>query len=390
MNNSLIYTIKQLQEKTRELSESKENERRSSYWIDDVSNDGYMCHLIPKEKGNVPFTVNVEKVGYNKIWNNFLLTQFYQDPICFVEYSLKIAIHKFETFNDCTPIGKLITYWPGVGFEKSLFGCAQIYSEEDTWIGREDVIKERVAIKSLKYLNFKEMPLMKSTIEFFEKMVNVLDDDFSVQFPQWCRSPWGVAWHLRGINNLLIDIIEDEEWVKGFLNYLLDLRKSYATFRANYLNIDLVPANLFNDEVTSPIISPKIYKDMVWPTEVEISKFFGGMNYWHRCGNTTPYLEYVNEIPDLRMVNISPWTNTEKASEIFDVDKAIEFTLHPYKDVIRPENEKYVRNHLREIREANINRKVTVRADALEIVGNVSDDIKTIQKWVKYANEVLL
>ena len=145
MTDKRLEEIKKFEDEIRKLSESDENKKRTACWERHKGDDDYIWHPTPKDSSFVPFTVEFEKVGFSQLLN-FSVVEFYTDPVAFVYGSLRISIWKFTNINDYTPIGKGITYWPGVGFEKSLFGIPQEITEEDAWVGREDAITERVPV----------------------------------------------------------------------------------------------------------------------------------------------------------------------------------------------------------------------------------------------------
>lgn len=380
--------IKKLQEEIRELHASDENNKRKAFWDETgISNDYW--HGIPKNKEVIPFIVELEREGYSKVLG-FSLKDFYMDPYCYVLNSLKIMAFKFKNFNDCTPIGKSFTYYSGAGFEKSIFGGEQVYTDQDAWLARENIIRERVDIDSLEYPDFYKSGSMPYTHRFYEQLLELVDEDFKVVFPQWSRSPWGLAWHLRGIDDLLIDVIEDIEWVRRFINYLTKARESWTSQRAKFLNTGLSICNIYNDEVTSPMVSPAIYKDLIRPTEIELSRFFGGVNYWHSCGNTTPFQKLINEIPNLHMVHVSPWSSISNARESYSLDKVIEVALHPYEDVTNPSAPDSIEKKLNFIKEETKNHRSTVRADGIQLLNDVETDLRSVYRWIDCAAGILL
>jgi hypothetical protein len=385
-----IDEIRQCEEKIRELADSDENKRRSSYWKDDAHANDYIWHPSPKDKGTIPFSFELERVGYSQILG-FSLARFYVDPVEFALRTLQSNIYKFETFRDCTPIGKAITYWPGVGFEVSLFGQPQQYTEEDAWVGKDPIYKERVPIDSVEIPDFYNYPVMKEAIDFYSAMRELVSDDFDIIFPQWCRSAWGVAWQLRGINNLIMDYVEDPEWVDALLRKLNAARFDYSENREKFLGKPRTAANLYNDEVSVPVVSPRMYEDLIRPSEIAVSEFFDGINYWHSCGNTTELIPLIDKVPKLQMVHVSPWTDVKRAAEGYNAkNKALEIVLHPLEDVLSPSSEEALRKRLTDVQEFTGGFYTTVRADGFTIMKGMDDPVGRMQHWIDVANEILL
>jgi hypothetical protein len=388
----LTSEIERLQERVRELSESDENKRRMSFWDFESNVDkSALARVMPKTGSLLSFTVDLDRPAYSRILG-FSLAAFYADPEEYVRDTLRIIIFKFENIRDCTPIAKSVAYFSGSGFEKSLFGFDQKITEEDAWVGRENAIVEREDLSRLGFPAFRNSPVMKFTHGFYERMRELVEEDFAVEFPQWNRGPWGVAWHLRGIDNLLVDYLEEPDWFRALLEFVTEARKKWSIARAKFLNEPMVPANIYNDEITAPVVSPDMYKDFILPTEVELSRFYGGLSYWHSCGNTTPFLGLINSIPNTQMVHVSPWTDLHCAVTSYDRNKFLELDLHPYQDVLYPPVDAPARQRLetikREVGESGA--RATVRADAIQIVEGVEKDMARLREWVECANRVLL
>ena len=379
-----IEKIKVCEERIRELSISEENKRRASMWKDDD-----IWPPKPKGKEAIPFTFDIERIGLAKILG-YSLIKFYTDPIEYVLRTMEAAIYIFEEYRDCTPIAPSVSYWAGVGFEFSLFGMPTLYTEEDTWIGREHLLKERVPVGNLEIPDFYENQAMKDAFYFCEKMRDVMSDDFELGFPQWDRSAWGMAWQLRGIENLIFDYMEDPGWVDDFLGFLNAARFRWSDARAGMLGIDLQKINLFNDEVGTPVVSPGFYEDVIFKTEKDASEHFGGINYWHSCGNTTLLIPLINKVPAVEMIHVSPWTDRNAAAAGYAEDRALQIVLHPVSEVICPESEDARRQVLLDIKRIFKERPITVRADGFEIMYSVERDTEQMKKWVETANEVLI
>lgn len=231
---------------------------------------------------------------------------------------------------------------------------------------------------------------MKEIHNFYDSMCEIVDDDFTVEFPVWNRSAWGLAWHLRGIDALIYDYIEDSEWLKDFLEYLNAQRINWETQRCKHFGTELLPGSLYNDEVVSPVISPELYENIILPSEIRTAQFYGILNYWHSCGNTTPFMDKINTIPNLRMVHVSGWSDYKHADEVYDKKMALQFALNPVEDVLQPPSLEHLDNKLHSIVENSKNRPATVMLDAVQMLSNVDASMKALYYWIDRANEILL
>ena len=100
------------------------------------------------------------------------------------------------------------------------------------------------------------------------------------------------------------------------------------------MKVSIQVGSLYNDEVNVPLLSPQLYEKFILPYEIELSKFYGVISYWHSCGNTAPLLRLIRCIPHLQMIHISPWTDLEQSvADLADSGIALEVVLHPLVDV---------------------------------------------------------
>jgi hypothetical protein len=384
-----IYKIKTLQDEVRKATESSENKRRKTYWETSIPiGVDALARMVPV-KNKLSFTVDLDRCGYSKLLD-FSLVKFLTNPVSYVKNSLKISLLRFNKFKDCMPIGKSTTYFSGSGFKNSLYGGEQIITEEDAWVARKETFMKRIPISELPEIDFYNNPVMKYVHKFCDNIKELVDDDFDVEFPVWNRSAWGLAWHLRGIDNLIIDYLDDPEWLTNFLDYLNRARFKFETERCSHFGKKLLPGSLYNDEVTVPIVSPNMYTNLILPSEIQTAKFYGILNYWHSCGNTTLLMDKINTIPNLRMVHVSGWSNFHTAACTYSKDIALQFALQPIADVLSPTSSQHVDNRLYEITENAKGRPATVMLDAIQMLSSVKDSMDSIYHWIDRANEILI
>jgi hypothetical protein len=230
---------------------------------------------------------------------------------------------------------------------------------------------------------------MPQSIAFFETARDIASDDFEVAFPQWSRSPWGTAWQLRGTEDLLIDYLEDPEWLIAFLDFIAESRKRWTKQRNEYLGVPLSQANIYNDEVTAPIVSPKLYEECILPGEIGLSEYFGGLAYWHSCGDTTGLYPLIARIPNLKMVTVSAWSDVVLAGEEYPMDIALEVQLHSYRDVLHPATAETRRERIELIREATAGRRAIVHACGIQLIDGYEAAMSSIGSLSAIARKAL-
>jgi MtaA/CmuA family methyltransferase len=104
--------------------------------------------------------------------------------------------------------------------------------------------------------------------------------------------PWTLSYHLYGVENLLIDTIEDPEKVRAFLDKFkeISLRFAEAQFEAG---ADILT---WADHATGDLVSPQTYKDFLLPVHKEINKRLSDkIVILHCCGNTYDRIQYFAE-----------------------------------------------------------------------------------------------
>ena len=391
VNQKIKDEIKVLMDQVRVISADQKNLERFQYWqpYPDTARDKWRG--TPRARSTIkraPIMIEPEMTMWGSIIG-FKADEFYQDPALYLLNQLKINIFRHENFNEDTCVGKEITIWLGTTLESSLFGSKTIYTENEyPWIDREAVIKSDEDLDRLEPFDFYKTGLMPLAHRYYEVIGGLLDPDFKVTFPEWGRSPFGVATHVRGYEDLLVDMIKNPEFVHRLMRKITDFRKTWITERARFLVQKVEKGNLYNDEVNSPTLSIPLYEEFALPYEQELSDFHGGILYWHSCGDTTSLLPSISKIHGLEMFHVGPWTDTAAAVKTFDGKVPLEICLHPVRDIqtaARPVMEK----RLSGIARACNGSPYTVRADGLQVVLGVEHDLKKIDEWNDMARKLL-
>ena len=189
---------------------------------------------------------------------------------------------------------------------------------------------------------------------------------------------------LRKMQNLLADILLSPEFVHKLMQFITEARKEWVKERAKFLGQKIGKGDLDDDEVNSPSLSPQQYEEFILPYEKKLCQFHGGIGYWHSCGDTTKLLNSIRKIPKIDMFHIGPWTDLKKSKEVFGKDTALEKCLMPTVDVQLASQSK-MEAKLDEIRGILDGTSYTVRADGLQVINSVEEDIIVIKKWTKLA-----
>jgi uroporphyrinogen-III decarboxylase len=391
--------IKKLADEVREISESAENSRILRRWGSPAEDVGVtqgasVWHGIPYTPAGresvIPYTIDPEIVLWSKILG-FNMREYYQDPLCYLENSLKTKLFRYRTFADDSYMTKEVSIFIGVILEPSMFGISPVYPEDrDPWNDTHaPAVRDEADLENLKQPDFHSSGIMPLAHRFYSEIKEALPDDFSVAFPIWGRGPWGVAQHLAGFENLMLWTIDQPEFVHRLMGFIADAQCRWLKERADFLGIGLPIGVMYNDEVNCQLISPDMYREFIFPYEEKVAAFQNGISYWHSCGNTGPILKYVLKLPGLMMQDVSAWTDHKTASqEIAGTGIAAEVRLHPVQDVLYAD-EAHIRAQLKTIREVFQGIPLTVRADGMQLMGSVEHDVEKIRQWGKIASELL-
>ena len=311
------------------------------------------------------------------------LVNHYEKPEKYVEDSLRILQFQHEEIlDDRLKKGIVVNF--GEVFESSLFGSKPTFKYDmDPLLGAPIIETER-DLENLDYPDFYRSGLMPKIIETYETAGRIVKGRIPVFFENWGRSPWGVAFHLRGFQNLLEDVHERPDFAHKLLSFITESRIRWEKEKERYLGIKIERGSLQNDEVHSNILSPEIYKEFVYPYEKKLADFYPkGIFYFHSCGNITPFLDTITTIRGLTLLHISPVTDFGTAARKFGKKLVFQKRMDPISDVEQSDAVTMERR----IREAlKIGRQTRMELDPGPIQ-NVS--LKKVKKWISLARKVI-
>jgi hypothetical protein len=383
-------------DRVRRIAQESKNLEKARFWepAPETARDHWRGTPRPRrDLPRAPITVEPEITMWAKILG-FRITDFYQDPVCYLTNSLRMTAYRYQNWDDETAIGLQVPIWLGVTLESSLFGARTIFEQDEyPWLDREPVIRTEKDLDRLDYPDFRSSGLMPQAHRYYEVLRDLLDEDFTVTFPEWGRSPFGVAFHIRGYENLAADMATNPEFVHRLLAFLTEARRQWTLERARFLGREVEKGNLYNDEVNTPSMSPDMYERFALPYEQELSAFHGGILYWHSCGDTTAMVDRIARISRLGMFHVGPWTDGAVCMKVFQGRMPLEFCLHPFQDVQHADEAAMVKR-LRTIGSTCGGAPYTVRADGLQMVygpgaSGVEAGLRAIREWISTADRVL-
>jgi hypothetical protein len=137
-------------------------------------------------------------------------------------------------------------------------------------------------------------------------------------------------------------------------------------------------------------MSPSHYRDILLPLEIELSESYGGIAYWHSCGDTTRLLDAISQIPNLDLFHCGPWTDVSSACHIMGAKGiAVEICIEPVDKVQHASpiaQKRYLEDTIAQIPG---NTACYIKVDSLEVIRDLPTELEAIQSWLRVAQTLL-
>jgi hypothetical protein len=194
-------------------------------------------------------------------------------------------------------------------------------------------------------------PVITVDYEKTHRILNLAHEVFDGLLQVRLKGVWwwtlGMTWDfmkLRGLENLMLDMIISPEWVMKLMDFLcssvhrkLDFLEANGLLSLNtggsYVGsggfgwTEQLPGPGFDEgkvktthmwgfaESQETIgVSPEMFGQFIFPFQKTILERFG-LNCYGCCEPLDPRWDYISQIPNLRRVSVSPWADIRKMSE---------------------------------------------------------------------------
>ncbi len=387
--------IKYLMDDVREYQVSDENRAKAALWKPVAKQEWEPAFIrtLPDRKpsGKIPFTV---ELGV-KLWSEILgfdPVRYYRDPLTYATAQLEMKLFHAKNFHDDLYIDTSFRLLIAAALEGSLFGVPFTITNEGQPLldYRNPPLKSLDDLDRLRVPGFRDAGIMPDVLFMYERITELLDEDFWVRFPDWIMGPFGIALELRGFSALLIDLLDDLEGVKRLFGFIVQARKSWQKELDAYLGVTRTRGVLGNDDISCPTLSPSLYRDVIFPFEAGLSDYYGGIFYWHSCGRTTELTDDIAKMPTLDLFHCGPWTDVSKACSAFkDRRTALEIMVETV-DKVQLASPKSAEKYLREMVESvPANTNCYFKVDSIENIRSANKEVAAVKDWIKIARRVL-
>jgi hypothetical protein len=191
------------------------------------------------------------------------------------------------------------------------------------------------------------------------------------------------------MEQFLADLCEQPEPTRELLRAVTDARLTWTQRRTEFLGQDEPgAANLYNDCIGAETLSPRMYEEFVLPEEMRLGQFHGAVAYWHSCGTTHDFARFVARLPNLTMYHVGPPTDVRRVREALGTGVALEVCLDPVADV-QLSDRGAMQRRLQAIAEAADGAPLTIRADGLQLLNGLEEDLGKIREFIEAAHAVL-
>ncbi|KLU63424.1 methylcobalamin:coenzyme M methyltransferase [Peptococcaceae bacterium CEB3] len=330
----------------------------------------------------------------------FTLTDYFNNPEICLETQLKWKLFWHKEIRDDTVVRAAVGVDYVVALEPSLFGVESIFSENTDPTYGKPIIKERDDIERLKVPDFYKSGLMPRVHAIYSTLQELVKGEIPILFPGFARGPWSVACMLRGFTPLYYDLMDDPAFVHRLMNFIVTSRIEWERERCKFLGIkpqdlgyrwnycvyrDPANSDQYNDEVDGSLFSLATYREFILPYEKKLADFYGGVDYYHSCGNLTPFLPYITQLKGLRMLHVSPHTDLGLAYQLRKPETILQISLDPVNDIVQAsavEMEAKARQILVKTKGEN----VQIWADALYEGAHYT--LEQVKTWLEISRDV--
>jgi uroporphyrinogen decarboxylase len=176
--------------------------------------------------------------------------------------------------------------------EAEAIGCEMVFPEDGISHPKSLLLEEKSQLAKLRIPEPQKDGRLPYYIELCERVAS--DVKKSAAMGLGHSGPWNLAMHLRGAENLMMDTVDDPEFVHDLMKFTSQvvLTLGEALIQAGF------SPSIGEAYASCSLISPKIYRDFIKPYHKKLCEEFkakGGFLALHICGLIDPIMEDIVE-----------------------------------------------------------------------------------------------
>jgi MtaA/CmuA family methyltransferase len=157
------------------------------------------------------------------------------------------------------------------------------------------VLSDKGRLSALKLPDPNDPGRMQERIEAIRIMRKAAGKGMSIV--GWVEGPLALAQELRGLNNIMVDFIEDEPFTRGILDFCAEVAIPYA-----FAQIEAGADTIGMSDAAACMIGPDLYRSFVNPVQHRIlgairARYPGTILRLHMCGRTDPLFPMMKNLP---------------------------------------------------------------------------------------------
>ena len=195
--------------------------------------------------------------------------------------------------------------------EASAFGSEVIFPEDGVPYARKRLLADESMLLKLKVTQPCDSERMNQSVLAVERYKRMVGDDLAII--GWVEGCLAEAADLRGVNELMYDLVDDEEFVRDLMDVCLEQAIVFARAQIK-AGADIIG---IGDAIAS-VAGPVYYQKFAQPYERKLLAAIhemGAKTKLHICGNITPFLAYL-PYDDCDIIDLDWMVPLDKAAEL--------------------------------------------------------------------------
>ncbi|KAA6300458.1 MAG: Uroporphyrinogen decarboxylase [Candidatus Ordinivivax streblomastigis] len=191
-------------------------------------------------------------------------------------------------------------------------GMDVVFPDDDVPHERVLLLQEKSDLLRVKPVAVENGRRMTDRVKATELLKKEVGNEFAIV--GWVEGCLALSADLRGVNNFLMDVYEDREFVVDLMEVCLEQVKLFAKAQID-AGADIIGVG---DAIAS-VAGPFVYEDLAFQYEEKLLKFIqeaGGLTKLHICGQITPFLELL-PVQYCDIVDVDWMVPLDKAAALF-------------------------------------------------------------------------